>query len=421
LFDPVSRWAERVDDSLEEPAFQLDEIFLEQLLPLMEVMGRYFDSEVRGFENIPDGPILLVGNHSGGFLTPDTSALISAWYREFGLGRPLIGLAMDAAFSVPGFGTIMRKIGEIPANMENAGRALDEGGSVLVYPGGDYEVYRPWTERNQVEFNGHKGFIRLALKHGVPVVPVVGHGGHNSTIILTRGEGLARSFGLDRLRMHISPLLLQVPWGVSPMALIGFPLPAKVTLQVAEPMDWSRFGPEDADDPDVLEQCYEEITGSMQTTLNALAEECPYPVLSRLGSLLPGASARPSRKEGPARKGATVSEKKAKRKLTDRVREIVDSGTETAEEIHRSIASIPLDVLERIDGLEGTIGDVRKVQDRSIGAVYDLVRGVNRDVAKLADDLMTSTGSSTATTARKRSRAKASPKKTGGPKATRAA
>lgn len=116
-----------------------------------------------------------------------------------------------------------------------------------------------------------------------------------------------------------------------------------------------------------------------------------------------------------------MSEKQAKRKLTDRVREIVDSGTETAEEIHRSIANLPLDVLERFDALEGTIGDVRKVQDRSISAVYDLVRNVNRDVAKLADELMKSSGSAKRPPARKRGRAKSSPKKVGGPRRTAAA
>jgi len=116
-----------------------------------------------------------------------------------------------------------------------------------------------------------------------------------------------------------------------------------------------------------------------------------------------------------------MSGKKRNPKLTDRVREIVDSGTDTAEEIHRSIANAPLDVLERIEGLEGTIGDVRKIQERSIGAVYDLVRNVNRDVAKLADELMKSPRSAKRAPARKASRAKVATKKTGGPKKPRAA
>lgn len=420
MFDPVTIWSEQIDEKLQEPAFQLDESFVERLLPLMGLLSRYFDAEVRGIEHVPEGPVLLVGNHSGGILTPDTSAFFAAWYREFGLERPLIGLAFDAAFAIPGFGTLMRKLGEIPANMEDAGRALLEGAAVFVYPGGDYELYRPWSERNQIEFNGHVGFIRLALEHGVPVVPVVGHGGHESTVVLTRGEGLARALRLGRLRMHINPLLWQIPWGVSPMPLIGFPLPAKITLQIGEPLDWSRFSPSDADDPRVLKRCYEEITGTMQATLTALAEERPYPVLSRLSSFLPGSQEGSHRAEQRAKGGDPMSEKKARRKLTDRVREIVDSGADTAEDIHRSIANVPLDVLERFDVFKGTIGDVRKVQDRSIGAVYELVRDVNRDVARLADELMKSAGGAKRTPARKRSGAKSSRSRTvGSKKATR--
>ncbi len=66
--------------------------------------GRYFDGEVQGLEHVPPrGPVLLVGNHSGGILTPDTTVVFAAWYRHFGLERPLVGLAFDAAFGLPGF------------------------------------------------------------------------------------------------------------------------------------------------------------------------------------------------------------------------------------------------------------------------------------------------------------------------------
>ena len=114
--------------------------------------------------------MLLVGNHSGGLLVPDTTAVISAWYRHRGLDSPLVGLAFDGMFAIPGMESLMRKIGEIPASPENAGRALDAGAAVLVYPGGANEAFRPWTERNRIVLGGHKGFIRLALAKGVPVV-----------------------------------------------------------------------------------------------------------------------------------------------------------------------------------------------------------------------------------------------------------
>jgi hypothetical protein len=87
--------------------------------------------------------------------------------------------------------------------------------------------------------------------------------------------------------MRVAPILWQVPWGVSLALLPGFPLPAKITMQIGEPMDWSHLGPEAAEDPAVVDRCYAEITESMQASLTRLAAEHPYPVLSRLRSLLP--------------------------------------------------------------------------------------------------------------------------------------
>jgi len=193
----------------------------------------------------------------------------------------LMGLAFDGIYAMPGWRELMRKIGQMPASMDNAQAALGAGCSVLLYPGGTYEVFRPWKDRNRIAFKGRKGFVRLALQAGVPVVPVVGHGGHETTIVLTRGERLAKLLSLDKVRLDGAPLLFQVPWGISSPVIPGMPLPAKITVQVCEPLDWSHFGPEGADDPDVLDRCYEEITSIMQATLDRLAIETPQPLLSR--------------------------------------------------------------------------------------------------------------------------------------------
>lgn len=286
--DVVEALQEQMAQALAEPAFQRDPEFLDRLVSLMEIFNRYFDSEVRGFENVPDRPALLVGNHSGGVLTPDTSALFAAWHRERGRDYPLVGLALDGAFAVPGLNTIMRKMGEVPASPENAERALGEGASVIVYPGGDHEVYRPWTARNRIDFGGRKGFVRLALRAGVPVVPVVAHGGHDSTIVLFRGDTLARRLRLDRIRLSVFPLQWQVPWGFTLGTVPGWPLPTKVTLQICPPLDWSDLGPEAAEDPEIVTRCYDQAVEVMQRQLTALAEERPFPVLSRLRKLLPG-------------------------------------------------------------------------------------------------------------------------------------
>ncbi len=287
--DPVQWWASATEREVAEAPFQLDVDFLQGLLPYMETLASWFDAEVRGFDRIPrQGPVLLVGNHSGGVLTPDTSVFFAHWYRTQGIERPLVGLAFDAAFGIPGFRTLMRRIGEVPANRENARRALAEGHPVLVYPGGEREAFRPWSDRNRIDFGDRMGFVKLALQLGVPVVPVVGHGGHSSTVILTRGDQISSLLGLERLRMTTFPIALQIPWGLSTAGVPGLPLPAKITMQICEPMNWGELPPEAADDPAIVKRCYDEITTTMQETLDRLATEHPFPILSRLGRLVTG-------------------------------------------------------------------------------------------------------------------------------------
>lgn len=285
--NPLALWAGATDRRLLESAWQRDPRFLASFVPHLRRFVRYFDAEVRDLRRIPSvGPALLVGNHSGGGLTPDTSAVFAAWYEQHGLDRPLVGLGFDAAFAIPFIGDIMRRMGQVPASMENAARALDEGLPVLVYPGGDYDLFRPWVDRNRIDFARRKGFVRLALAKQVPVVPVVGHGGHDTIVVLLRSERLARWLGLNRIRMKYLPIAWQFPWGLSLPGPLYIPLPAKITVQVCEPLDWRGYGPDAANDPAIVDRCYAEVTEVMQATLTALARETPWPVLHRLRSLL---------------------------------------------------------------------------------------------------------------------------------------
>lgn len=258
-----------------------DSDFVEAILPLLDVAMAYFDAEVLGFEHIPEsGPLLIVGNHSGGIYMPDYWALLRRWIRERGPASPLYSLGFDFLHSLPGLSSIARRVGSVPANHENGGRLLGAGNSVIVYPGGDADDYRPWTERHRVDLHGRTGFVRLALRAEVPVVPVVAHGSHDVLVVLARGEAAARRLGLHRLRINVLPLVAGPPFGVMPIVPIA-PLPAKVTVRVCEPLDWSAFGPAGADDPAVVRHCYEEILGRMQWNLDELVAERPHPLLAR--------------------------------------------------------------------------------------------------------------------------------------------
>jgi 1-acyl-sn-glycerol-3-phosphate acyltransferase len=253
----------------------------------MELYGRYFDAEVRGAERLPrSGPALLVGNHSGPNSDPDTPVLLTAWYRKNGVGKPLVVLSYDLIFSVPKAADFFRRLSQVPANQRNGEAALERGAAVLVYPGGLEDIARPWTERNRIVLAGHKGFIRLALRKRVPVIPVVSHGGHESSIVLSRGRRIAKALGLHKYRTYSMPLVFAIPWGVVVGPIPAFPIPTKVTLQVCEPMDWSHLSPDDADNPVIVQQCYDEIRSIMQRAMDDLAKEHPYPILSSLRGAL---------------------------------------------------------------------------------------------------------------------------------------
>jgi 1-acyl-sn-glycerol-3-phosphate acyltransferase len=258
------------------PSADLDERdpdYIRETLPgLWMLASLYFRAEVRGLQNIPEeGPVLLVGNHSGGNLTPDTHVFTLAFSTYFGVERKFHQLAHNLVLSMPGL-SMLRKYGTVAATPENAQRALDAGAALLVYPGGDYEVHRPSWESARVDFGGRRGFIRLAKEKKVPLVPVVAIGGQETALFLSRGERIARLLGLDRMfRLKVLPVSLALPWGLNVGDMLGhIPLPAKITIQVLEPIDTSRMG---------VDKAYELVTGQMQTALTALAEERSLPVL----------------------------------------------------------------------------------------------------------------------------------------------
>ena len=107
----LDRWAAATEEHLQAPARQFDPEFMKKLVPKMDTFMSYFGAEVRDMERVPKSPVLLIGNHSGGTITPDTSAVYASWYRTRGFDDPLLGLAFDAMFSVPKMGALMRKIG----------------------------------------------------------------------------------------------------------------------------------------------------------------------------------------------------------------------------------------------------------------------------------------------------------------------
>jgi 1-acyl-sn-glycerol-3-phosphate acyltransferase len=198
----------------------------------------YHRAEVRGLGNVPDeGPVLLLGNHSGGKASPDTAVLTVAFSTYFGVERAFHPLVDSDS---------LRTFGALAPTPANAARALDAGAAVLAYPGGAREAQRPSWQRHRIDLGDATDLIRLALDRDVPLIPVVAVGGQETALFLGRGVKLP---------------------------LVGLPLPAKITVEALPPIHLrEEFG----DDVDAI---HEYVVRLMQETLEALAAERRLPVL----------------------------------------------------------------------------------------------------------------------------------------------
>jgi 1-acyl-sn-glycerol-3-phosphate acyltransferase len=248
-------------------------------LPFLWLMASlYFRAEVRGLENIPRrGPVLLVGNHSGGNMAPDTFIFALAFSAYFGAERPFHQLAHSLVMRMPQARWWLRPFGTVTASPRNASRALAKKAALLVYPGGDYETHRPSWESARVDFGGRKGFLRLAHRKRVLLVPVVSIGGQETALFLGRGQRLAALLRLDRLfRLKVLPISLALPWGVNVGDMFGhIPLPARITIEVLDPIDLrALFG----DKPN-WDEAYRHVLDKMQEVLTRLRSERRLPVL----------------------------------------------------------------------------------------------------------------------------------------------
>ena len=256
-----------------------DPEYIRATLPaLRAVSDVYHRGEVRGLENIPAaGPVLLVGNHSGGTMIADTFVFAQAFYDHFGATRVFHQLAHDLVFKVPGVRALLQPYGTVPASPDNMRDALGRDAALLVYPGGDHESYRASWRSSEIDFAGRKGFVRLALELGVPIVPVVAIGGQETALFLGQGQRVAQALRLDkRLRLKVAPVQIGPPFGVTFLdAPLRVPLPAKITVEVLPRIDLREELGDDVD-PD---EAYDLVTGRMQDKLDELADERTLPVI----------------------------------------------------------------------------------------------------------------------------------------------
>ena len=273
----VSGWvADRAGDwTLDGPDYEFMDRQKYFWNPLVDF---WFRMEMEGWERLPDPPALLIGIHSGAPFVWDAWTVGVQWWRRFGDERPLHGTAHDALMAAPLVGGYFRRMGVLPAKSDSIEAALRAGHDVALWPGGEVDSLRPWSQRDEAILAGRTGFVRLAIRAGVPIVPIATVGGPDSMPVLTSGRRLAHGLGLDRLlRLKRFPIALSAPWGVAPAVLPELPLPTKIRTAFQDPIKLDD-DPERADDEAYVKASYEEVRRAIQGGMDELARRRRFPV-----------------------------------------------------------------------------------------------------------------------------------------------
>lgn len=253
-----------------------DEAVMEAMVGVIErTVEPYHRAEVRGIERVPEGGALYVGNHNSWAYMPETYLLSLAAYRRFGIEAVPYGLMHEVMLELPIINPLMTALGAVRASPDNGERLLRAGKKVLVFPGGDVDSLRPFKDRDRIVFDDRSGFVRLALRTGAPIVPVVAAGAHSTFIIVDDMRWLAERIGAARyLRIKAWPLTLSMPWGVTLGPTFPFlPYPSKILMEVLEPVRFARVGAEAADDERYVTSCARAVQENMQAALTRLAKE----------------------------------------------------------------------------------------------------------------------------------------------------
>jgi 1-acyl-sn-glycerol-3-phosphate acyltransferase len=242
------------------------------------LMDYWFRMEVEGWEHIPEPPALLIGIHSGAPFVWDAWTVGAQWWRHFGSDRALHGTAHDALMATPLIGGYFRRMGVLPARHESIEAALKAGHDVALWPGGERDSLRPWLRRDKATLAGRTGFVKLAIRAGVPIVPIATVGGADAMPVLFSGRRLAKLLQLDKLaRLKMFPIALQLPWGISPALLPEVPFPTKIRTAFQPPIECGR-DPGRVEDSDYVHDRYCRVLESIQTGMDALARRRRLPL-----------------------------------------------------------------------------------------------------------------------------------------------
>ena len=241
-----------------ETAFQLAD-------PILNFYYRYwFRVELEGVENVPaTGGALLVSNHSGA-LPPDAPMIMQGIRNEHPQPRPVYMLGEHWFKGYPGVGMVANKIGLVAAHPANAQRLLrDEGRLALVFPEGQKGSRKLYWQRYKLRRFGRGGFVRTAMRAGVPIVPIAVVGAEEAMPIFAHVRALQRLTGLIYFPVnHAFP-----HFGLAAGLMY---LPAKFKIRFLEPVDLSAHDPSDAEDVALVQTVSEQVRAQIQREVDDL-------------------------------------------------------------------------------------------------------------------------------------------------------
>ena len=188
---------------------------------------RWHRVEWEGLDRIPTtGGALLVANHAGA-IPSDAPAIMHGIERD--LDRPVYGLADELFKQLPVVGTVWSRVGGVLAHPDNAYRLLREQQQLaLVFPEGTKGTGKPYAERYQLRRFGRGGFVQIAMRAGVPVIPIAVIGSEEAMPVLFNIKGLAKALNVPYVPVTANMVAL------GPLGFI--PFPAKMKIRVLEPV-----------------------------------------------------------------------------------------------------------------------------------------------------------------------------------------
>jgi len=236
--------------------FGFDADWAETFLPLCRLLyRRYWRVEASGAEHVPrQGGALIVANHAG--VLPMDGLMIKTALFEEGVDRHARALAATWFFGLPWLSWFMRRTGQTIGHPGDTLRMLRSGELVLVFPEGTKGTGKPFSERYRLRRFGRGGFVEMALRAQVPIVPISVVGSEETYPMLADVRPLARLLGLPYF-----PVTPTWPW----LGLLGLiPLPTKWSIRFHPPIPVDTMGPEAADDVSLVMQLADTVRDCIQ-------------------------------------------------------------------------------------------------------------------------------------------------------------